>query len=45
MEEQKIKNVTDQLLKEGQISGKVQQGLFIPSSFLQMQENVTKTFF
>eukprot|EP00347_Sterkiella_histriomuscorum_P011179 403373446 len=45
IEEQKLKNITDQLMKEGQIKGKIQQGLFVPQAFTLMQEGAAKTFY
>ncbi|CDW88324.1 UNKNOWN [Stylonychia lemnae] len=45
VEEQKLKNITDQLIKESQIKGKIQQGLFIPQAFTQMQEGACRAFY
>eukprot|EP00350_Pseudokeronopsis_sp_OXSARD2_P002923 CAMPEP_0170550592 /NCGR_PEP_ID=MMETSP0211-20121228/8635_1 /TAXON_ID=311385 /ORGANISM="Pseudokeronopsis sp., Strain OXSARD2" /LENGTH=218 /DNA_ID=CAMNT_0010857223 /DNA_START=297 /DNA_END=953 /DNA_ORIENTATION=- len=45
VEEQKLKNTADTLLKEGYIKGKFSQGLFIPNSFVEMQEAATRSFF
>lgn len=45
IEEQKMKSITEQLMREGFINGKIQLGLFVPTSFLNMQENAVKSFF
>ena len=38
--------MTEALLKEGSIKGKVQQGgIYVPIAFTNMQENAAKSFF
>ena len=46
IEEQKIKSITEQLLRLDQVKGKVQQGgIFVPDSFTAMQEGAARSFF
>ena len=46
IEEQKLKVMTEQLIKDKQILGKVQQGgVYVPDSFTKMQEASVKSFY
>ena len=45
MDEDKIKSVTEGLIKEGAIKGKILGGFFIPTTFTLMQEGTVRKFY